>query len=30
MRNVTADHRLDALGIVDPASVYWNLSTAAL
>ena len=24
------DQRLEALGIVDPASVYWNLSTAAL
>jgi len=28
--NVTADKQLEALGIVDPASVYWNLSTAAL
>ena len=28
--NVTADNRLEALGIVAPASVYWNLSTAAL
>ena len=27
---MTADNRLDALGIVDPASVFWNLSTAAL
>jgi len=27
---VTTDNRLEALGIVAPASVYWNLSTAAL
>ena len=29
-RHVTAAQGLDALGIVDPGSVYWNLSTAAL
>ena len=28
--HVTADQRLDTLGIEDPASVFWNLSTAAL
>ena len=27
---MTTDNRLEAVGIVDPASVYWNLSTAAL
>ena len=27
---MTADNRLEALGIVAPSSVYWNLSTAAL
>ena len=27
---MTADQRLEAVGIVDPASVFWNLSTAAL
>ena len=27
---MTADQRLEAAGIVDPASVFWNLSTAAL
>ena len=27
---MTTEQRLEALGIVDPASVYWNLSTASL
>jgi phosphoenolpyruvate carboxykinase (ATP) len=27
---VTPDQRLEAVGIADPASVFWNLSTAAL
>ncbi|SUZ57681.1 uncharacterized protein METZ01_LOCUS10535, partial [marine metagenome] len=27
---VNTDQRLDTVGIVDPASVFWNLSTAAL
>ena len=27
---MTANNSLEAVGIVDPASVYWNLSTAAL
>ena len=30
MLNVSADQRLESVGIVDPASVFWNLSTAAL
>ena len=30
MLNVSSDQRLEAVGIVDPASVFWNLSTAAL
>ena len=30
MRNVKIDQRLESVGIVDPASVFWNLSTAAL
>ena len=27
---MNTDQRLDTVGIVDPASVFWNLSTAAL
>lgn len=30
MGNVSTDQRLESVGIVDPASVFWNLSTAAL
>ena len=30
MLNVKSDQRLESVGIVDPASVFWNLSTAAL
>ena len=30
MLSVSADQRLESVGIVDPASVFWNLSTAAL
>ena len=30
MLNVSAGQRLESVGIVDPASVFWNLSTAAL
>ncbi|MBM42431.1 MAG: phosphoenolpyruvate carboxykinase (ATP) [Acidobacteria bacterium] len=30
MTSVTTDQRLDSIGIVDPGTVYWNLSTAAL
>ena len=30
MLNVMSDQRLESAGIVDPASVFWNLSTAAL
>ena len=30
MLNVSSDQRLESVGIVDPASVFWNLSTAAL
>ncbi len=30
MTSVTTEQRLDSMGIVDPGTVYWNLSTAAL
>lgn len=30
MGNVSTDQRLESVGIVDPASIFWNLSTAAL
>ena len=30
MKNVKTDQRLESVGIVDPATVFWNLSTAAL
>ena len=30
MLNVKTDQRLEAVGIMNPASVFWNLSTAAL
>ena len=30
MLNLSAEQRLESVGVVDPASVFWNLSTAAL